>query len=42
MEDVDRSKWTGREVTFWMINKEKMDTIATDIAAEANNAVGKW
>jgi hypothetical protein len=42
MEAVDRSKWTVREVTFWMIKKEKMDAIATDLVAEANNAVGKW
>lgn len=42
MEDVDRSKSTDREVTFWTVKKEKMDAIATDLAAEANNAVGKW
>jgi hypothetical protein len=42
MEAVDRSKWTACEVAFWMIKKEKLDAIATDLVAGANNAVGKW
>jgi hypothetical protein len=42
MEDVDRSKWMIREVTFRTIKKEKNGAIATDFAAEANNAVEKW
>ncbi len=42
MEDEDRSKQTVREVTFSIVQKQKMDAIRTDLAAEANNTVGEW
>jgi hypothetical protein len=39
MEDVDRSKSTIRELASWILKKEKMNAITTDIGEEATNAV---
>ena len=41
MADVDRSKSTAREVAWWVLKKDEIEAIATDIAEEATNAVGK-
>jgi len=41
MADVDRSKLTVEEVAWWVLKKEEMGAIATDIAEQATNAVEK-